>query len=73
VVQRIGLYDMFGPRDEHFTGESEAKGILSELTRLLLLAMAHELEARMVAGESPNGPGVGRPLNHMIRSWGRNW
>jgi hypothetical protein len=70
IWQRIGLYAMFGPRDEYFTGDSEAKNILSELTRFLLLAMAHELQARMLAGESPNGPGVGRPMNHMIRYLG---
>jgi hypothetical protein len=70
IWQQIGLYAMFGSRDEHFTGDSEAKSLLSELTRFLLLAMAYELEARMRAGESRNGPGVGRPMNHMIRYLG---
>src|SRR5947209_5736965 len=46
----------------------EAKGILSELVGVLAVAMATELEAR--SRESQLGRGVGRPINHMIRSLG---
>ena len=69
--QLAGLYVMFGPRDEHFTGDAEGEQQISELTKFLVLAIAHECEARMIAGESPNGPGVGRPTNYMIRYLGR--
>ena len=71
VRRLIGLYVLFGPRDvENFSGDAEGKQLVAELTRFLILAMAHELEARMIASESPNGPGVGRPMNHMIRYLG---
>jgi hypothetical protein len=65
-----GLYVLFGPRDQNFTGEAEGREQISELTKFLVLAIAHECEARMIAAESPKGPEVGRPANHMIRYLG---
>src|SRR3954464_5357111 len=72
IWTQIGLYLRYGPRDERFAGDSEGKNILAELTKFLLLAVAHELQARMVAGESPEGRGVGRPINNMVPSLGPN-
>jgi hypothetical protein len=68
IWQLCGLYISFGPREGHFTGDSEGEVLISELTKLLVVAMAMELQSRENAFESP--PGRGRPINHVIRYLG---
>src|SRR5258708_5754460 len=70
IWRAFGLYISFGPRDESFTGDTEGRESITELTKILTLAMAHELQARESASESSSGLGVGRPINHMIRYLG---
>jgi hypothetical protein len=67
IWQQCGLYILFGPLGEHFTGDTESRESITELTKFVVLAMAYELEAREFASESSGGLGVGRPINHMIR------
>jgi hypothetical protein len=70
IWQLCGLYILFGSRDERFTGDTESVELITELTKFLALAMAHELQAREFASESSGGLGIGRPINHMIRYLG---
>jgi hypothetical protein len=70
IWEQCGLYIMYGPRDRTFTGDSEGEQLITELTKFLVLALANELQARESAMQSPDGLGVGRPVNHMIRNLG---
>src|SRR4051794_38403570 len=70
IWELCGLYVMYGPRDQAFTGDTESEELITELTKFLALAMAYELQARESASESSSGLGVGRPINHMIRYLG---
>jgi hypothetical protein len=70
IWRAFGLYTLFGPRDESFTGDTEGMESITELAKFSTLALAYELQARESASRSPNGLGVGRPINHMIRYLG---
>jgi hypothetical protein len=70
IWELSGLFTMFGPLGESFTGETEGNENIERLAGHLVRGLAYQLQAHLVAGETVNGLGVGRPRNLMIRYLG---
>lgn len=70
LAELVGIFREFGPRGQGFTGDTEIEQCVAELEKILVLAMAYELQAREFAAESRVSSPAGRPRNHMIRYLG---
>src|SRR5882757_3430595 len=68
ILDLCGLYDVFGPPGDGFTGELEGDQNMIELTGLLVLAFAHHMVgqiARLRVGRE-----AGRPRDILTRELG---
>lgn len=68
ILDLCGLYDVFGPPGDGFTGELEADQTMIELTGLLVLAFAHDMVDRIASLRV--GRKAGRPRDILTRELG---
>src|SRR6202022_704181 len=57
ILDLCGLYDVFGPPGDGFTGELEANQTMIELTGLLVVAFAHDMVDRIASLRVGRKPG----------------
>jgi hypothetical protein len=68
ILDLCGLYDVFGPPGDGFTGELEANQTMIELTGLLVVAFAHDMVDRIASLRV--GRKAGRPRDILTRELG---
>ncbi len=66
IWQLCGVFDMYGPLGENFTGFAEGSELIKELTGILVWALALDLSSRQY-GIAKRG--VGRPPDLMTPTW----
>jgi hypothetical protein len=68
LLQRCGLYDVFGPPGVGFTGEQEGDETINELTGQIMSCLAEDLEDRCWRARSEQR--AGRPQDVLTREVG---
>lgn len=68
ILQLCGLYDVFGPPGVGFTGEQEGDEIIIELTGLISVSFAQDLEERCERARFEKR--AGRPCDVLTRELG---
>jgi hypothetical protein len=68
ILQFCGLYDVFGPPGVGFTGEQEGDETIIELTGLILVSFAQDLEERCESARFEKK--AGRPCDVLTREVG---
>jgi hypothetical protein len=63
-----GLEDEYGPPGKDFTRERETHEMIDEITAIIMVGIALDMEARQIAGRT--GRGVGRPRDVLSRHLG---
>ena len=63
IWQLCGLFDVYGPLDENFTGFAEGSELIKQLTGSLLRALALDMSSRQYGSAKRS---VGRPPDQMI-------